>query len=605
MRESKRILRRRMCSAVATLVTVLSNLAAAADRAVPTFSKEVAPILFKNCVSCHRAGEIGAAVSLLSYDAAKPWAASIKEQVATRAMPPWPADPERSMRFRNDARLGQKDIDTLVAWVDAGAPRGHDADLPPPPNVPQKWLHPKGLAPDAVLSLPEVSVSATGEIPYVQQRIKVPLSADKWIVAMQVHPGNNALVHHMGITEVTLADGVSLDDLDALAKVARQMGIADDALVTIQPAVKDPLNPGVYDMLGVYTPGTTFEMYGDDSAKLLKGGSNLYVNFNIHYTTTGKPEKNHSELALWFQSEPPQHQLFRAPAAVATLIANGRELLTDDPGTKAEGTDVAIPPIPPYAKNYELNGVTAYTEPVTIYQLQPHAHMRGKDFKYTVVYPDGREATVLTVPKYNFHWQLAYDLETPLKVPAGSKLIVTAHYDNSSNNKYLREPDVDPRNCGPDKEAYFRRQNQSWHEMFSPLIQYSVDGATQSPSQIARSRPAPNTERSGAERENQRKPSQLQTVEVVGCLGRGPSSKWVLTRASKPILTTTQSTSAAALRATAAVPFGNQRYQLLGTGVFTPQSHEQQKVAVKGVLIGDASPRLNVTSLQTVAGTCL
>jgi hypothetical protein len=97
------------------------------------------------------------------------------------------------------------------------------------------------------------------------------------------------------------------------------MGIADDALVNIQPAVMDPLNPGTYDMLGVYTPGTTFETYADGGAKLLKAGSNMYINFNIHYTTTGKPEKNHSELALWYQSEPPQHQLFRAPAAIATI----------------------------------------------------------------------------------------------------------------------------------------------------------------------------------------------------------------------------------------------------------------------------------------------
>jgi hypothetical protein len=577
---------------MAVLVPAFLSIASAAERPVPTFSREVAPILFRNCVNCHREGEIGGAVSLLTYGTAKPWAKSIKEQVASRAMPPWPADPERSMKFRNDPRLAQKDIDTLVAWVDAGAPKGNDADLPPPPSVPPKWLHPKGLAPDAVLSLPEISVSATGEIPYVQQRIKVPLPADKWIVAMQVRPGNNALVHHMGITEVTLANGVSPADLDALAKVARQMGIADDALTSIQPAVMDPLNHGAYDMLGVYTPGTTFEMYPDGSAKLLKGGGNQYINFNIHYTTTGKPERSHSELALWFQPEPPQHQLFRAPAAVATIIANGRELLTDDAGTKAEGTDVAIPPIPPYADNYELIGMTAYPEPMTIYQLQPHAHMRGKDFKYTVVYPDGHEVTVLTVPKYDFHWQLAYDLETPLALPAGSKLLVTAHYDNSPKNKHLREAGVDPRNCGPDKQAYFRRQNQSWHEMFSPLVQYSIDGGKPG----ARSKIAPT----------EGNPGMLQTVEVVGCLGRGPSKTWMLVNASEPRIANTQSTSSSALHAMAAIPFGNQQYRLLGASVFRPQGHARQKVAVKGVLIQDASDsRLNVTSLQTVPGACL
>jgi hypothetical protein len=363
------------------------------------------------------------------------------------------------------------------------------------------------------------------------------------------------------------------------------MGIADDALVHIRPAVMDPTTSGAYDMLGVYTPGTTFEMYGNDGAKLLKGGNNLYINFNIHYTTTGKPEKNHSELALWFQSAPPKHQLFRAPSAVATILANGRELLTDDPGTKAEGTDVAIPPIPPYAENYELIGVTAFTAPMTIYQFQPHAHIRGKDFKYAIVYPDGREQTVLTVPRYNFHWQLAYDLETPLRLPPGSKLVVTAHYDNSSKNSHLREVGVDARNCGPDREAYFRRQNQSWHEMFSPLIQYSVD-ATDPPRSPQHS-------------------SALQIVQTVGCLIPGPKSAWLLTDASGPTATDMQSTSSSSRRAAAEIPFGHYSYDLLGAGVFAPGRHRSHKVAVKGVLIQDgAESRLNVTSLQAIGETC-
>jgi hypothetical protein len=166
-------------------------------------------------------------------------------------------------------------------------------------------------------------------------------------------------------------------------------------------------------MLGVYTPGTTFEAYGPDSAKLLRGGKNMYLNFNIHYQTTGKPEKDASTLGFWFQSDPPKHQLLRVPASGETILAGGKELLTDASGPKAEGTSVAIPPIPAYAENYELVGITAYREPVTIYQFQPHAHLRGKDFRYAVVYPDGREESVLNVSHYDFHWQLAYELETP------------------------------------------------------------------------------------------------------------------------------------------------------------------------------------------------
>ena len=107
----------------------------------------------------------------------------------------------------------------------------------------------------------------------------------------------------------------------------------------------DPFSAGAYDMFGVYTPGTTFESYGESNRKLLKGGSNLYLNFNIHYTTSGREESDVSQLALCFAPQAPTHLLFRAPSAISAIIANGRQLLTDDPGTKAEGTQYALPPI--------------------------------------------------------------------------------------------------------------------------------------------------------------------------------------------------------------------------------------------------------------------
>ena len=552
-------------------------IASAAGTATPTFTREVAPILFKNCVKCHRPGEIASAVSLLSYDAARPWAKSIKEKVLLREMPPWPADPNGSVKFRNDARLSQRDIDTLVAWVNAGAPKGNDADLPPTPRFAEGWLHPKGLTPDLVISLPgEIQVPAKGAIPYMRYLSKVPFSEDKWIAASQTRPGNSTVVHHMAITELALDDGVTPAELDKFELAARQLGITNGLRAT-RPAVAAPGNPAVFDMLGVYTPGTTFEVYGDGSAKLLKGGKNLYIDFNIHYQTTGKPEKDRSMIAFWLQPGPPKRQLFRVSAAGGTIIADGRELLTDAPGRKAEGTGVAIPPIPPNTESFEVIGVTAYSEPVTIYQFQPHAHLRGKDFQYAVVYPDGHEQVVLTVPKYDFNWQLAYELDTPLKVPAGSKLVVTAHYDNSLKNKY---------NPGPEKEVYFREENQSWDEMFTPFIQYTIDNQDLTKPL----KPAENV---------------LSIAEIVGCLEQSPSRTWVLINASDPVMSNVQATSSVALKLAAATPLGHRRYPLLGLDVFHPSSHTGQKVAVKGVLIqDDKQNRLNVTSLQTVGETC-
>jgi hypothetical protein len=593
---------------IAGAVTVFAlgfrAIASTVDAPAPSFSKEVAPILFKHCANCHRPGEIGSAVSLLSYDTTRPWAQSIKEKVVRREMPPWPADPNGSLKFRNDPRLSEEEINTLIAWVDAGTPRGDDADLPPLPPVSQGWLHPKGLAPDLVIKLPDFHLPATGEIPYVKYLSKVPVSEDKWVVALQVLPSNRAVVHHMAITEVALDKGVTPADLDRLAGVARKLGLPTGSIGP-RPAVADPANAGEYDMLGVYTPGTTFEAYEDGSAKVLKGGENMYLNFNIHYQTSGKPETDQPMLGLWFQSAPPKHQIFRVPASGETIIADGNELLTDAPGQKAEGTQVVIPPIPAYAENYEVIGVTAYTEPVTIYQVQPHAHLRGKDFKYAVIYPDGREVSVLSVPRYDFHWQLAYDLDQPLKLPAGSKLVVTAHYDNSLKNEHLQHHhhgSDSAHTFEPDKEVYFREANQSWDEMFTPFIQYSIDGSPV----IARAESEPSlNEQIGTGEQGVREHNALDIAEVVGCLEESSSGTWMLTHASQPKVSENQPTSMAAVKAAAARPLGNQQDQLLGVDAFRPSSHKGQKMVVKGVLIQEAKQsRINVTSLQTVAATC-
>jgi hypothetical protein len=563
----------------------------------PTFDRDVAPILFTHCVSCHRAGEIASSMPLVSYDTVRPLAQAIEKTVSQRQMPPWTADPKDSLKFRNDPSLTQQEIDTLTAWVLAGTPKGNDADLPPLPAATEGWLHPQGTPPDLVMSLPESQLPAQSEIPYLRYLVKVPVTEDKWISAMQVVPGNRAVVHHMAITELILPDGVTPENVDKLEQVARKLGFSGG--LNTRYAVTAPGNAAVYDMLGVYTPGTTFEAYEGDSAKLLKACKSCYLNFNIHYQTTGKPETDKTKVAFWFQAKAPKHQLFRVPASGETIIAEGKQLLTDAPGAKAEGTSVAIPPIPPFADNYEVIGVSAYTEPVTIYQFQPHAHLRGKDFKYAVVYPDGREQTLLSVPKYNFHWQLAYALDTPLKLPAGSKLIVTAHYDNSANNQQLlhhtshaaHDAEHSP---GPDKEVAFRDRNQSWDEMFTPFIQYTMNGRDLTADVAATDAAAKKTEE-----------SILGIAEVVGCMEPGPAGAWMLMKASPAVPSKTQTTSQAELKTASNLTLGNQQDELIGVSVFSPASQQGRKVAVKGVLIKDArGSRLNVTSLMPLAATC-
>jgi len=562
------------------LAVVLGNAGLAAGATEPTFTKSVAPILFEHCVKCHRPGEIASSVPLLSYEMARPWAKAIRQKVLAREMPPWPADPKGQVKFRNYPRLNQRDIDTLVAWVDAGAPKGNDSDLPPTPKAGGSGTDSRDAPPDLMISAPEFQVPARGEVPYVRYLVKVPLPEDKWIAASQARPGNPAVVHHMAITEIALQDGLTPGNLGPLAQMLRQLG-APNEVAGMRPIVTAPMEPGVYDMLGVYTPGSAMERYPEGTGKLLKAGKNLYIDFNIHYQATGKPEKDQSTIAFWFLPKPPKSQMYRVPAAGGTILASGQELMTNAPGEKAEGAMVPIPPIPPFAENYEVIGITAFPEPVTIYQFQPHAHLRGKDFRYTVVYPNGREETVLSVPKYDFRWQLAYELETPLKLPAGSKLVVTAHYDNSVNNKY---------NPGPEKEVHFREgQNQSWDEMFTPFVQYSMD--RQDPADTSRPK-----EQQGL----------LDIVQAVGCLEQNPAGDWTLTNASGSTASKGQSTSSVAVHTAAAEPLGTRSYQLLGTSAFNPLVHKGQKIAVKGVLIQDPKEtRLNVTSLQMVAAGCL
>lgn len=577
------------------VTTTLSPLCVAEPtRPVPTYSSDAAAILTSRCVGCHRAGEIGAAVPLTSYTEARSRAESIRGQLVAGLMPPWFADSGHSLPFRNDPRLSARELETLLAWIDGGTPEGPS----PPPSAPaareSDWHHPSGRKPDAVITLPEFSVQANAEVPYVRFRVKVPFKDDRWISALEVRPGNRAIVHHMAFAEVGLAEGVTAEDLEALSGVAHQLGLPPGALEGSRPVVPDPENAQSYDMLGMYVPGSGFEAYGDGNAKLLKGGGSLFVNVNVHYTATNQPEKDLSRIGFWFTHERPRNIVYRVPAPGRTILANGQQLMPDDPGTKAEGTDVAIPPVPPFADNYELVGVTAYERAVTIYQFRPHAHMRGKDFQYDVVYPDGRRVTALSVPRYDFHWQLAYDLETPLELPPGSKLVVTAHYDNSKANAQLQNLGDGPaaKKCGPDQEAYFRNQNQSWDEMFAPVIQYSVvadDLATVTPRAAGRSGHA----------------ARAEIVESVGCLVTTPTGAWELSSASAPRKSQSQSATRADLAASAKQAMGRARVSLVGTWPFHPESVVGRRVWAKGAMLRDAAaPRINVTSLLAVGDQC-
>ncbi len=465
--------------AIAAFVAAFPHAVAAQAGSAPTFAKDVAPIFNKNCVVCHRAGE-AVPFALTSYDEARPWARSIKKRVIAREMPPWFADPQYG-HFSNDRRLSQQEIDTIAAWADAGAPKGREADLPPVPTFATGWLHPGGAAPDAVIEMPvEFKTPGTGEIPVTTFYTPVPFAEDKFVEATQVKPGNQALVHHVIVRGLKQPAGSKIDQETGLlvnaqtgkpfAEQIREENVNEEPTARAARLEREALNRAraqdVFDSsasiwLSTYAPGWTFEKYRPGIGKRVPAG--WLVGFNEHYTPTGRPETDRTSIGLWFQKVPLQKELFQRFVGDSYIVEG--QPLVDEPKTRRP----KIPNIPPYAENWSIVGVTPVLEPIAIYSFIPHMHLRGHDLKYVAVYPDGREETLMSAPKFDFNWQLFYENDKPVRLPAGSKIMALGHYDNSIKNKF---------NPAPDKEVYW--SEQSWDEMFQGYMQFTKDTAEES-----------------------------------------------------------------------------------------------------------------------------
>jgi hypothetical protein len=358
-------------------------MAADTSKSTPTFSKDVAPILYNNCTTCHRPGEI-APMSLLDYKAARPWAKSIKQAVASRVMPPWFADPAVG-HWANDTRLKLEDVDTIVKWVDAGAPEGNSADLPPAPKYVKGWVMGK---PDMVVEMAEAyQLPANGVIPYQYITVDPKLTEDKWVRGVEIRAGNRQVVHHII---------VGVQDPGARANFLG-IGVGNGA------------------QLGGTAPGLQPKFYPEGVAKQLKAGSKLV--FQMHYTPNGKATSDKSYIGLYFSKQPPT-KIARGAVAVNLLFK-----------------------IPPGDPNYEVKSQWTAPADVVLTNFTPHMHLRGKDFKYTAYFPDGHSEVLLNVPHYDFNWQLRYEAADPIHIPKGTRIECVAHYDNSTNNKFNPDPE--------------------------------------------------------------------------------------------------------------------------------------------------------------------
>jgi hypothetical protein len=407
---------------------------------VPTFTKEVAPILYKNCASCHRPGEIGP-MSLLTYAEARPWAKSIRDEVSDGTMPPWHADPKHG-KFMNDRSLSAADKDVLVRWANGGAPQGDPTDMPAPPAFVDGWQLGQ---PDTILQLPEdYKVPADGFVEYEYFEIPTNFTEDKWLEGLEVRPGNRSVVHHVIVfvrppkperrpSGFRLAQGMEIP--------RGQSGSAEEGEAAKrtrgQSLFPSPQRRGV--AIGGFAPGNNATRFEPGSAMLIRAGATLVV--QMHYTPNGTAQTDRTKLGLFLAKEAPKTEM-----RLGTLI-NGQL------------------DIPAGAADYSIAAEMTTTADVTLRQLLPHTHLRGKSWEYTVTYPDGRSEVILSVPKYDFNWQTDYVFAQALKLPKGSKIRAVAHYDNSPANK-----------SNPDHKVNVKWGDQTWEEMMFTGFVYSIDG---------------------------------------------------------------------------------------------------------------------------------
>ncbi len=380
---------RRAVLGLLTLSAGLALPAAAAAQtpgnAVPTFTKDVAPILQRSCQHCHRPGSI-APMALISYEDVRPWARSVRARVANREMPPWHVDKTVGIqKFKDDVSLSEEEIATIVGWIDGGMPRGNAADLPAPRQF-ADWEWWNIGKPDLVLTLPEdVTVPAQGPDWWTDIQADPMLTEDRYIKAVEVKPGPGPairVVHH-AVASIITPDG-------------------------------SPSGGTLVE----YAVGKNGDIYPDSAGRLIKAGSK--INFNMHYHSVGEEIKDRTRIGIVFypKGEVPKHIMttILSPNADDLDIPAGADNVRSDAYYKLE-------------RNARLVG------------FMPHMHNRGKRQCLEAIFPN-MSVEQLNCVNYDFQWQIVYnyaDDVAPL-LPAGTIIHVISWHDNSAANRNNPDP---------------------------------------------------------------------------------------------------------------------------------------------------------------------
>jgi hypothetical protein len=399
-----------------------------AQAAAPTYTKDVAPILFRNCTVCHRPGEIGP-MSLLTYADVQPYASSIKEEIEAGHMPPWHANAPAGT-FRNERRLSDADRTTLIRWADAGAPQGDPKDMPPPPTYTEGWTIGE---PDVVFPLPEpFQVPARGTIEYQYIEVPTNFTEDKWIQAIELRPDARDVVHHI-LLYAREPEGSGPPRPRVLVP-RRDQGLSAPAPA---PGGQPRQQRRLGSLVATMAPGWSATVYQPGTAMQIRAGAVL--TFQMHYTASGTARADRSRVGIRFADAPPTTEV-RAGSFI-----NGQFV------------------IPAGAARHQVDAEVSFAQDAQVWGVFPHTHLRGVRWEYRVIHPDGRAEMILDVPSYDFHWQTYYLFARPLAVPAGSKIVSSAWYDNSAQNPHNPDPTVD-----------VRWGDQTWEEMQYTGLLYSV-----------------------------------------------------------------------------------------------------------------------------------
>lgn len=388
-----------------------------------TYTRDIAPILNANCVTCHRPGEV-APFSLLDYSHVKKHAEQIAELTQSHYMPPWKAQADFG-HFADERRLTDREINLIKRWVASDAPEGDSADLPPPPVFSSGWSLGQ---PDKVVTMAEpFDVPASGRDVYRAFVVPLDLPEDTYVVGVDFRPGAKSVLHH------------ALFYLDG-SKKARELDAADPG-----PGYTSFGGPGFTPVgsLGGWAPGASPSLIENDTARYVPANSDLVI--QVHYHPDGQPHKDQSSLAIYFAKKPVKH-------LISSLALITRQI-----------------DITPGDTNYHRDLSVELPMDVTLDGIIPHMHLIGREMKVQATTPDGKLVPLIHITDWDFKWQDQYRYAEPVHLPKGTRIDMTARYDNSTNN--LANPN------SPPKRVHWGEETTD--EMCICFLQLAVDDLAQ------------------------------------------------------------------------------------------------------------------------------